>query len=104
MLAGVVHQPLDLALGEVVETISGEGTCRGSGVACFKLPPLEKIIGGVTSIVSFPPGGWMQQSAEPAVKRREFITLTRRRGGMAARGARAAADNAGDRVPQQRIA
>ena len=46
----------------------------------------------------------MQQSAEPAVKRREFITLTRRRGGMAARGARAAADNAGDRVPQQRIA
>jgi len=47
------------------ETISGDGTWRGSGVACFELPPLEKIIGGVTPIVSFRPGGWMQQSAEP---------------------------------------
>jgi hypothetical protein len=36
------------------KTISGgEGGCwRGSGVACFGLPPLEKIIGGVTAIVS----------------------------------------------------
>jgi hypothetical protein len=50
---------------------------------------LEKIFGGVIAIISFRPGGWMQQSAVPrcailsvgkhgrhwAVKRREFITL-----------------------------
>src|SRR5262245_22988874 len=49
------------------KTISGgEGGCwRGSGVACFGLPPLEKIIGGVIAIISFRPGGWMQQSAVP---------------------------------------
>src|SRR5262245_30489680 len=41
------------------KTISGgEGGCwRGSGVACFGLPPLAKIIGGVTAIVSYRPGG-----------------------------------------------
>ena len=39
------------------------------------------------------------------MKRREFITLTWRRGGsVAARGACAAVDDAGDRVSQQRIA
>jgi hypothetical protein len=36
------------------------------------------------------------------MKRREFITLLG--GGVAARGARAAASNAGDRVPQRHIA
>jgi hypothetical protein len=49
------------------KTISGgEGGCRrGSGVACFWATSLEKIIGGVTAIVSHRPGGWMQQSAVP---------------------------------------
>jgi len=54
---------------------------------------LEEIIGGVIAIISFRPGGWMQQSAVPrcailsvertggTVKRREFITLL---GGVAA--------------------
>jgi len=31
----------------------------------FWATSLEKIIGGVTAIVSFRPGGWMQQSAVP---------------------------------------
>src|SRR5215467_9815696 len=48
------------------KTIFGEGGCwRGSGVACFWATSLEEIIGGVTAIVSFRPGGWMQQSAVP---------------------------------------
>src|SRR5215467_9963106 len=61
---------------------------RGNGVACFWATSLEKIFGGVIAIISFRPGGWMQQSAAEvcypfgrehgrhrAVKRREFITL-----------------------------
>src|SRR5215813_11262637 len=64
------------------------------GWPVFGLPPLEKIIGGVTAIVSCRPGGWIQQSTVPrcailrweareslAVKRREFISLV---GGTAA--------------------
>src|SRR5262249_37211278 len=38
---------------------------RGNGVACFCATSLEEIIGGVIAIVSFRPGGWMQQSAVP---------------------------------------
>ena len=38
---------------------------RGNGVACFWATSLEKIIGGVIAIISFRPGGWMQQSAVP---------------------------------------
>jgi hypothetical protein len=34
-------------------------------VACFWATSLEKIIGGVTAIVSYRSGGWMQQSAVP---------------------------------------
>src|SRR6516225_1709285 len=36
-----------------------------SGVACFWATSLEKIFGGVIAIISFRPGGWMQQSAVP---------------------------------------
>jgi len=36
-----------------------------SGVACFWATSLEEIIGGVTAIVSYRPGGRMQQSAAP---------------------------------------
>jgi len=44
------------------ETISGgEKVLAGKGVACF----WEKIIGGVTAIISFRPVGWTQQSAVP---------------------------------------
>ena len=38
------------------------------------------------------------------MRRREFITLLGGAAVLAARGARAAAGDAGDRVPQQRIA
>jgi len=34
-------------------------------VACFWATSLEKIFGGVIAIISFRPGGWMQQSAVP---------------------------------------
>src|SRR5215471_10118544 len=34
---------------------------RGNGVACFWATSLEEIIGGVNAIISFRPGGWMQQ-------------------------------------------
>src|SRR5262249_15925948 len=49
------------------KTISGaQGGCwHRSAVACFGPPPFEKIIGGVTAIVSYRPGGWMQQSTVP---------------------------------------
>src|SRR6516164_3283118 len=40
---------------------------RGNGVACFWATSLEKIFGGVTAIISFRPGGRMQQSAVPDV-------------------------------------
>src|SRR5262245_10548920 len=54
---------------------------RGNGVACFWATSLEKIIGGVTAIVSYRPGGWMPQPAVPRCtilsvgSSREFITL-----------------------------
>ena len=38
---------------------------RKNGVACFWATSLEEIIGGVIAIISFRPGGWMQQSAVP---------------------------------------
>ena|SRR5215475_10730170 len=74
---------------------------------------LEKIIGGVIAIISFRPGGWMQQSAvaemcypfgrqhgrHRVVKRREFITLLGGAGGMAPCGA-CAATTLADRSPR----
>src|SRR5262249_35236913 len=39
---------------------------RRNGVACFWATSLEKIFGGVTAIVSYRPGGRMQQSAVPS--------------------------------------
>ena len=36
-----------------------------SGVALFWATSLEKIFGGGLAIISFRPGGWMQQSAVP---------------------------------------
>ena len=48
------------------KTISGgEEVLRGNGVACFWATSLEEIIGGVTAIVSYRAGGWIQQSAVP---------------------------------------
>ena len=38
---------------------------RKNGVACFWATSLEEIIGGVTAIISFRPGGRMQKSAVP---------------------------------------
>src|SRR5215467_16396466 len=44
----------------------GEGGCwRGKWGGLFWATSLEKIIGGVIAIISFRPGGWMQQSAVP---------------------------------------
>ena len=37
----------------------------GNGVACFWATSLEEISGGVIAVISFRPGGWMQQSAVP---------------------------------------
>jgi hypothetical protein len=36
-----------------------------SGVACLWATSSEKIFGGVIAIISFRPGGWIQQSAVP---------------------------------------
>src|SRR5262245_21338969 len=48
------------------ETISGdEKVLAGEWVACFWATSLEKIVGGVTAIVPYHPGGWMQQSTVP---------------------------------------
>src|SRR5262249_6290862 len=41
-----------------------EGLARKWG-GLFWATPLEKIFGGVAAIISFRPGGWMQQSAVP---------------------------------------
>src|SRR5262249_45564998 len=38
---------------------------RGNGVACFWATSLEKIFGGVVAIISFRPGGGMQQCGVP---------------------------------------
>ena len=72
------------------KTISGaEGGLERKWGGLFWATSLKKIIGGVTAIVSYRPGGWMQQSAVPRcailfgrkhgrhrpVKRRSFITL-----------------------------
>src|SRR6516225_9018137 len=71
------------------ETISGdEEVLAGKWGGLFWATSLEKIFGGVIAIISFRPGGWMQQSTVPrcvtfgrehgryrAVRRREFITL-----------------------------
>jgi hypothetical protein len=49
------------------ETIfGGEGGCwHGKWGGLFWATSLEKIFGGVIAIISFRPGGWMQQSAVP---------------------------------------
>jgi len=84
---------------------------RAEGVACFGLPPWKKIIGGVIAIISFRPGGWMQQSTVPrcailsvgstgdtSCEAARLHWAYRRRGGdMAARGGRAAGRDAGRR-------
>ena len=65
------------------ETISsGEEALAQKWGGLFWATSLEKIFGGVIAIISFRPGGWMQQSAAEvcypfgrAVRRREFITL-----------------------------
>src|SRR5262249_5159126 len=72
------------------ETISGgEEVLAGKWGGLFWATSLEKIFGGVAAIISFRPGGSMQQSTVPrcailsvgkhgrhrAVRRREFITL-----------------------------
>jgi hypothetical protein len=81
---------------------------RGNGVACFWATSLEEIIGGVTAIVSYRSGGWMQRSTVPrcailsvgntgvtsSEAARVHIAARGRGGGVAARGARAAASDA----------
>src|SRR6516162_3906969 len=77
---------------------------RKNGVACFWATSWEKIFGGVIAIISFRPGGWMQQSAVPRCailsvrstggtgsETARVHHAARRRGRrLAARGARAA--------------
>jgi len=83
ILTGAVHQPLDLALGEIASFdcqaydawsrkfgqkrfLAMRRSWRGNRVACFGLPPCwKKIFDGVIAIISSRPGGWMQQSAVP---------------------------------------
>ena len=95
------------------KTISGaEGGPGGEmGWPVFGLPPWKKIIGGVIAIISFRPGGWMQQSTVPrcailsvgstgdtSCEAARLHWAYRRRGGdMAARGGRAAGRDAGRR-------
>ena len=81
---------------------------RGNGVACFWATSVEKIIGGVLAIVSYRPGGWMQQSAVPRCAilsvgstegtcSEQAIThraAGRRGGGVATRGVRPSIDQA----------
>src|SRR5262249_19243286 len=87
------------------KTIFGEGRLparKWDGL--FWATSLEKIFGGVIAIILFRPGGWMQQSAVPrcailSVESTGGISgeaarlrhSAWRRGGVAARGARAAA-------------
>jgi hypothetical protein len=48
------------------KTIFGVRSCwSGKWGGLFWATSLEKIIGGVTAIVSYRPGGWMQQSTVP---------------------------------------
>src|SRR5215472_17870463 len=90
---------------------------RGNGVACFWATSLEKIFGGVIAIISFRPGGWMQQSAVPryailsvgstggtsSEAARVHIACRRCGGRVAARGSCAAAGDAGSRLPRRAI-
>jgi hypothetical protein len=96
------------------ETISGgKGGCwRGKWGGLFWGTSLEKIFGGVIAIISFRPGGWMQQlpcqgvlsfrsgarEASGSETPRVYNVARRRSDGMAARGAHAAAWHAGDKI------
>src|SRR5258705_12004509 len=52
--------------GNLAKTIFGVREIAGAeGGGLFWATSLEKIISGVTAIISFRPGGWMQQSAVP---------------------------------------
>src|SRR5262245_3353309 len=99
------------------KTISGgeEVLARKWG-GLFWATSLEKIFGGVTAIISFRPGGWIQQSAVPrcAILSMGSTGVTsseaarvhiahHHRSRVAARGARAAAGDAGDRISWQRL-
>ena len=54
---------------------------------------------GPTMVLSFgSPSGWRDQMTF-CIGRREFITLSKRRGGVALRHARTTAGDAGDRFP-----
>ena len=49
-----------------LETISvGEEVMAGKWGGLFWVTSLEEIFGGVIAIISFRPGGWMQQSTVP---------------------------------------
>src|SRR5499426_1480036 len=52
------------------ETVSGgEEVLAGKWGGLFWATSLEKIFGGVTAIISYRPGGWIQQSACPEPER-----------------------------------